>query len=94
MLYDLGLMIYTPVSRETIIHLATNKSIQQGGEEQEGLRLRWRGALTATVSLTWISERGVSDAGILTVGEKERGQMKREQGQPHCLQSAGGWRKK
>lgn len=46
------------------------------------------------MSLTWISERGVSDAGILTVGEKERGQMKREQGQPHCLHSAGGWGQK
>lgn len=42
-----------------------------------------------TVSLTWTSECGVSDAGILTLGKKERGKLICKKDQPHCLQSAG-----
>lgn len=37
------------------------------------------------VPLTWTPECGLSNAGILSVGEKERGELVEKNDQPHCL---------
>lgn len=53
-----------------------------------GLKKVWELTMMIVVSLTWMSECGVSDAGILSMGEKEWSKLICNKGQPHCLQSA------
>lgn len=48
-----------------------------------------KSSIAVLVSLTWTPECGVSDAGILSSGEKECGKLIWKKDQPHCPQTAG-----